>query len=70
MRPRRHKPANDNSAPAGSSVLANNEAPNDGGAMKNILGFFELLDSWNQAANDNHNGMTGAEATETTPHER
>jgi hypothetical protein len=38
--------------------------------MKNILGFFELLDGWDRAANDNDAGKTKAEDTEAPTHER
>lgn len=70
MRPRPYQAANDNAASTGSSALANADAPRDGAALKNILGFLELLDGWDRAANDNYDGMTTAEDTETMPHER
>lgn len=69
-RPRPHQPANDNAVPTGSPVLANADAPNDKVVMKNILSFFELLDGWDRAANDNVARATNGEATEARSHER
>ncbi len=62
-------PANDNSDPTGSQSSGVTAATINV-AAKNILGFFELLDGWDRAVNDNDLGVTTAEKTEPPSHER